>query len=110
MSHPRPSQRRIVLQSLLVVVLMFGFGFALVPLYNVFCQVLGINGKTGIEATTVMEPLTVDESRWITVEFVTTLNQSMPWYFKPTVKKMSFWKLPLQKDKIGGEHLDKKQY
>ena len=27
---------------------MFGFGYALVPLYNVFCEVTGLNGKTGV--------------------------------------------------------------
>ncbi len=30
-----------------VVVLMFGFGYALVPLYNVLCKATGLNGKTG---------------------------------------------------------------
>ncbi len=30
----------------ILVVLMFGFGFALVPLYDVFCEVTGLNGKT----------------------------------------------------------------
>ncbi len=29
----------------LIPLLMFGFGFALIPLYDVFCQVTGINGK-----------------------------------------------------------------
>ena len=88
MINQQKSQRRIVVQSLLVVVLMFGFGFALVPMYNVFCDAFGINGKTGIEATAMAEPTVVDEERWINVEFVTTLNQSMPWHFKPTVKKI----------------------
>ena len=30
----------------LVIIVMFGFAFALVPLYDVFCQVTGLNGKT----------------------------------------------------------------
>ncbi len=88
MNQQAKSQRKIVIQSLTVVVLMFGFGFALVPMYNVFCDVFGINGKTGIEATAVVEPTVMDEERWINVEFVTTLNQNMPWHFKPTVKKI----------------------
>ena len=27
-------------------VFMFGFGYAMVPLYDVFCQITGLNGKT----------------------------------------------------------------
>ena len=36
----------LVIQTLLFTLLMFGFGYALVPLYDVFCQLTGINGKT----------------------------------------------------------------
>ena len=38
---------RVVRRLGLVVLVMFGFGFALVPLYDVFCEVTGLNGKTG---------------------------------------------------------------
>ena len=31
----------------LVAVAMFGFGYLMVPIYNVLCEVTGINGKTG---------------------------------------------------------------
>ena len=40
------STRRLVIRLCLVVVAMFGFGFALVPIYDVMCQAFGINGKT----------------------------------------------------------------
>ena len=30
----------------IVTVLMFGFGYAMVPLYDAFCQITGLNGKT----------------------------------------------------------------
>ena len=29
-----------------VTILMFGFGYAMVPLYDAFCQITGLNGKT----------------------------------------------------------------
>ena len=65
-----------------VVVGMFGFGFALVPLYDVFCEVTGLNGKTG-DKPVMAGTLQVDTSREIEVEFVASLNEGMPWEFKP---------------------------
>ena len=41
---------KLVLTLALIVVGMFGFGFALVPIYNSLCQTLGINGKTNKQA------------------------------------------------------------
>ena len=87
-SDTERSNRRMVSQLLLATVMMFGFGYALVPLYNVFCEVTGLNGKTGrIDATTV-QATAVDESRLITVEFVTNVNAGMPWEFRPVVNKI----------------------
>lgn len=72
-----------------VAVGMFGFGFALVPLYSVVCDFLGFNGRApGMAlATSVVEQ--VDESRTVTVEFVTTVNGGKPWAFAPEVRRMS---------------------
>ena len=70
-----------------VVIGMFGFGFALVPLYDVFCDVTGLNGKTGGQIALPVE-LNVDTGREITVEFMATLNESMPWSFYPEVKSV----------------------
>ncbi len=67
---------------------MFGFGFALVPLYNVFCDITGLNGKTGVVGAEQVRAYEVDESREITVEFVTTLNQGLNWEFAPALRKM----------------------
>lgn len=72
----------IVGKLLLLVVMMFGFGYALVPLYDVFCDVTGLNGKTGDQITLSQEP-EVDENRLVRVTFLASLNESMPWGFKP---------------------------
>ena len=47
--------RRLVIRLSLVVVAMFGFGFALVPIYDVMCQAFGINGKTAGAARVASE-------------------------------------------------------
>ena len=80
------SHGRLALKLVGIVVGMFGFGFALVPLYDVFCEITGLGGRTNAEAVTVTEQ--PDENRLITVEFVATVNQRGPWEFEPTVTKM----------------------
>lgn len=69
-----------------MVVAMFAFGYLLVPVYNVFCEVTGLGGRTGDAAVEVTEAPDLD--REITLEFVTSVNQGAPWRFKPVVAKM----------------------
>jgi len=72
-----------IVQNLSFVVLgMFCFGFALVPLYDVFCEYTGLNGKTGVQYVSE-EQMQVDPTREIKVEFVANLNANMPWEFTP---------------------------
>ena len=49
----------------MIPVLMFGFGFALVPLYDVFCDITGLNGKTGRIEASEIDASQVDRSRII---------------------------------------------
>ena len=65
-----------------VVIGMFAFAiWVMPPLYDLFCEVTGLNGKTGgrYEAVEVK----VDTSRTVKVQFLVTKNESMPWEFKP---------------------------
>lgn len=81
--HTQPPNNGLLIRRLLLlVVMMFGFGYALVPLYNVFCDITGLNGKTG-DRVVLKGPQVVDESRLVKVVFLTSLNESMPWKFKP---------------------------
>jgi cytochrome c oxidase assembly protein subunit 11 len=57
------------------------FGFALVPLYNVLCTVTGLNGKTN--ATADIASTKVDETRWVTVEFTSSVMPGLGWNFYP---------------------------
>ena len=71
-----------------VAVVMFAFVFVvMVPLYNVLCDALGINGKYDAEAYTA-GPAVVDENRTVTVQFIATNNDGMPWEFRPDVTTM----------------------
>ena len=81
------ANRRTVRRLLLAVAGMFGFVFAMVPLYDVFCDLTGLNGKTSGKAAvaTLVEP---DFSRTVMVEFVASVNETMPWDFQPQVSRM----------------------
>lgn len=84
--NTRVDNRALVLRLVGIVVAMFGFGFALVPLYDVFCDITGINGKTANEAVT--QTASIDQQRWVTVEFVTYVRGDMPWQFEPKIKRI----------------------
>ena len=71
-----------------VTAIMFGFGYALVPLYKKICEITGINDLTQTDAgaAAFAKSTQVDESRLITVEFDS--NARGPWRFKPVTNAM----------------------
>lgn len=75
--------RKLVLGSLM----MFGFGFALVPLYDVFCNITGLNGK--VTRTGPAQPMQVDRSREINLQLIAVNNEAMPWQFEPITTTMT---------------------
>ena len=91
-----PLENRRMLGKLVVIVAaMFGFGYALVPMYRSICDALGINvlslseqrvssgswsGRAAVSNTQV------DSSRSITIEF--DANARGPWDFKPAVRHL----------------------
>lgn len=82
----KKSNKKLIITLSTVVCLMFGFGYALVPVYNVLCKNLGINGKTGGETALSREP--IDYDRTITVQFLATRNAEIDWDFKPRVRSI----------------------
>lgn len=84
---PGVSKQQLI-KLVFIPVLMFGFGFALVPLYDVFCEVTGLNGKTGRVEAATLQGTAVDESRQITVKFIANEGTGLPWTFEPLVKEM----------------------
>lgn len=81
-----------------VAALMFGFGYALVPMYRAICNALGINilsvseqrvsnAGSADKARAILRANTqIDRSRTITVEF--DANARGPWDFKPAVRSI----------------------
>src|SRR5262245_17755009 len=66
----------------LVAVGMFGFAFALVPLYAVFCEVTGLNGRTSPEAARVAPDSPISD-REVTIQFLAQVAKGMPWELRP---------------------------
>jgi cytochrome c oxidase assembly protein subunit 11 len=83
------ANRRVAVTLGVVTVAMFGFGYALAPMYDLMCQAFGFNGKTGRtdEAAVAAQP--VDASRTVTVEFTGLATTGLPWEFKPLTKKLA---------------------
>ncbi len=78
--------KRLALRLATAAVCMFGFGFALVPLYEVFCDITGLNGKNFNEGPAAITA--VDESRTVKIQFVTVNPAEMPWEFRPNERTM----------------------
>lgn len=84
MSAPPPDDlirknQRLGLTVLVVVVAMVGMSFASVPLYNLFCRVTGLGGKSFQAAAPSGEIL----DREVTVRFNTDVSPGLDWTFKP---------------------------
>ncbi len=70
-----------------MTIAMFGFGFLLVPLYDVFCEITGFAGRTNAAAAIVEEA--PDLTREIRVEFITTVNSYAQFEFAADVSSMT---------------------
>lgn len=78
-------RNNIVVKLALIAALMFGFGYALVPLYEAFCRVTGFGGKTDIiEEAKAQAALAIDRN--VEVSFTSHTHSSLPWDFKPLTK------------------------
>ncbi len=87
----QPSNKKIFIIGSAVAAIMFGFCFAMVPLYSMLCKATGTN--TSVSSSALLSPVTpeiakepVDLSRTITVQFTTVNHNGMPWDFYPRTK------------------------
>jgi cytochrome c oxidase assembly protein subunit 11 len=90
----RTDNRRMMGKLLVVTLAMFGFGYALVPMYRAICDALGINvltlseqrAVTGSWSGRVAANTQVDATRSVTIEF--DANVRGPWDFKPAQRSV----------------------
>jgi cytochrome c oxidase assembly protein subunit 11 len=85
---PASDNRRMLGKLAVVILLMFGFGYALVPMYKAICEITGINFLTKIDddAAEFAKNTQVDASR--TIKIVFDANIHGPWRFRPVQTSM----------------------
>ena len=90
----KKSHRKIYIIGGIATAVMFGFSFAMVPLYNLICQVTGSNTTvansmliTKAQADQISQSR--DPSREIKVQFTATNHNGMPWDFYPKIKSVT---------------------
>jgi len=83
----KKQNRSLTGRLLIMVAAMFAFGYLLVPLYDVFCEITGFAGRTNATAAVVEEA--PDLSREIRVEFMTTVNAYAPFELSSDVNSMT---------------------
>jgi len=79
--------KKTTLSLFFFTVVMFGFGYALVPLYDVFCKLTGINGKTQRVVENVNQKQ-YSSDRWVKVRFDANINGDLPWTLEPKERNM----------------------
>lgn len=79
------ANQQTLVKLLVVAVVMFGFGFAMVPFYRALCDALGLNSVVKVDAVTNTQ---VDSGRLLTVEFDANLRSNLPWTFTPVEKSV----------------------
>ena len=77
----RPAHGALVRKLVLLSVAMFGFGFALWPLYNVFCDLTGLGGR-GVQIAEDSSGV-AQSDRSVRLRFDATVNSALDWEFAP---------------------------
>lgn len=81
-----PANQQTLVKLLVVAVMMFGFGYAMVPFYRAICDALGLNSVIKPDAVANTQ---VDTGRSVTIEFDANLRSNLPWTFTPVEKSVS---------------------
>ena len=76
------ANKKLGLKMMWIVVGALLFAFALVPIYDVLCTMTGLNGKTKASVTELANTK-VDSSRWVTVQFTSSVMSGLGWNFYP---------------------------
>jgi cytochrome c oxidase assembly protein subunit 11 len=75
--------RRMLTRLSIIAMLMFGFGFALVPFYDKICKALGVNSL--VDRNDAPTSTQIDASRTVTIELDAN-SHNLPWKFRPLTR------------------------
>ena len=85
--HTKRANRQLLAKLLVFTLGAFGFGYALVPLYDVLCDVTGFGNERRLAQKSVID-VKPDQTRTITLEFLAELPSNGNWEFKPVLRSM----------------------
>lgn len=88
MEGVRQENRKLTLRLALFALGSFAFGFALVPLYDVICDITGVGNQKRLAAPSVVEAQDEDPSRLVTIEFLAEMPTVGSFEFRPVVASM----------------------
>jgi len=86
MVNQLPANQQTLVKLLAVAVMMFGFGYAMVPFYRALCDAMGLNNV--VKADQPVTNTQVDTGRLLTIEFDTNLRSNLPWTFTAVEKSV----------------------
>jgi len=86
-SETKRANNQLLLKLLIFTLGAFGFGYALVPLYDVMCDVTGFGNEKRLAQKSVIAT-SADKTRTITLEFVAELPSNGNWEFRPVLQSM----------------------
>lgn len=92
-------ESRLLIKLVLFPCLMFGFGFLLIPLYDVFCDITGLNGKfdlspsiidtqSSIQSDTLLSSQQGIASHKVILQFTSASDQQDLWKFQPAASQL----------------------
>ena len=80
----KSSNGKTIGKLVMIAILMFGFGYALIPLYDKFCEITGLGGRTGDQVAELGTDQISDPDREVKVHFDSNINSQLPWDFEPS--------------------------
>ena len=87
MKRVQNRQRKHTVLLIVLAVGMFGFAFTLAPLYDIFCELTGLNGKTA-GRTAYTQQIAAPSDREVTIQFLAHVGKGMPWEFRPMESRL----------------------
>lgn len=85
-----PARHGVLLKRMLIAcAASFVFCFSLIPIYTIYCEITGINGKTGTLSAASASQKTVDRTRTVKVEFDAAVKAGLNWEFRPKVASVN---------------------
>lgn len=87
-TNTKSDNNSVAIKLIVVVIAGLGFGFAMAPLYDAVCKVIGLNGKADTTATEISKKITVDKSRTVKIIFTGQTMPGLNWSFKTNQASM----------------------